>query len=300
MAPTTPVDAARAFREGRQWSDRTARLALPILLASAKSHQTITYKRLAHKLNELHGEPLPKSFRNYGWPPGKVGDALENLSHTWKSRIPPLSAIVVNEQTGYPGPGAFSFIQRYFQGSGTSLQKDEAAYVDAALGLIFNYPKWDDVADYFGVKIESQHYDHHREQPISIPAPSRYVGGPESEQHKALKKWVSQHPELFAPTFRGFGTGDCEIDIASGDRLDVYFSNQQSLLAAEVKASNAPPSEYFRGIFQCIKYRAVLQATQLAEGKIPNAQAVLVTQHSLPEEAVRLAERLQVMAFLAP
>jgi hypothetical protein len=42
----------------------------------------------------------------------------------------------------------------------------------------------------------------------------------------------------------------------------------------------------------------VLRATQLAEGDLPNAQAALVVQRSLPLNADRLAKRLQITSYL--
>lgn len=61
-----------------------------------------------------------------------------------------------------------------------------------------------------------------------------------------------------------------------------------------------PASEIFRGIFQCVKYRATLRAMQLAAGEATNAQAVLLTTAKIPQEAVRLAKRVRVVILTAP
>jgi hypothetical protein len=82
--------------------------------------------------------------------------------------------------------------------------------------------------------------------------------------------------------------------------LDVYFQNPKMPLAAEVKAGDCPDSELFRGVFQCVKYRSVLRATQLASGEIETAQAVLVTRRNLPKEVTRLADLLNVAVICLP
>jgi hypothetical protein len=86
---------------------------------------------------------------------------------------------------------------------------------------------------------------------------------------------VCSHPEQFIE-FGTFKKGEVEVRLLSGDEVDVLFQNRNSVLAVEVKGSNAPESEYWRGLFQCVKYRAVLRAMRLAEGKYPNAHAVLL------------------------
>jgi hypothetical protein len=297
LRPIVSFDPRKFLAEGKKWSDRIAPLAFPILLAAAKSGRPISYKQLAEKLNQLHGEPVPKSFRNYGWPPGKVGDTLEELAKLWGEDIPPLSAIVTNGTSNLPGDGAFGCIDRYLKGANVT-KGDKRACAQAALDFIFNYPRWDEVAAFFAIEVNKKYFIETNESPISLPDPRKYSAGyPESEAHKNLKEWVRDHPQFLKQPFGVFAPGVNEKTIQSGDRLDVFFSNSDMHLAVEVKAANAPDSECFRGIFQCVKYRAVLQATQLAEGKLPNAQAALVCQRSLPLEAVRLAKRVQVVFY---
>ena len=100
------------YNKGKKWSDHIARYALPVLLGRAKAGKRVTYKELAHRIYELYGEPEPTSYRNYGHPPGKIGTTLEILETVWKSHIPPLNTIVVNQTTKLPGNGAYTFIGR--------------------------------------------------------------------------------------------------------------------------------------------------------------------------------------------
>ena len=286
------------FNEGNTWTDVTAREPMPILLASAEAGRVITYKQLSHKLHEVYGHPIPKSFRNYGEPPGKIGYSLEKLSDVWGEPIPPLSAFVINGTSQLPGRGAKEFIDRYLSKFAAN-SKPEGG-LQGILDDIASYPKWNKVANFFGITFENHHHIKDEAPPIKAPALREFHGGPESEDHKALKLWVKEHPEIVEKEFGRFTEGDNEKLIRSGDRLDVYFRNALTELAVEVKASNVPPSEYFRGIYQCVKYRAVLRASQLADNKVENAQAALVYQRGLPPEALRLALRLQVVVIKSP
>jgi len=49
-----------------------------------------------------------------------------------------------------------------------------------------------------------------------------------------------------------------------------------------------------RGMFQCVKYQAVMEATLRAIGRPPDVRAVLVCAHPLTPELVSLRNRLGV------
>ena len=62
----------------------------------------------------------------------------------------------------------------------------------------------------------------------------------------------------------------------------------------EIKTADADISDLTRGVFQCIKYRAVLRAEQKALGSLPNANTILVVSGKLSLETSRLAKILDV------
>jgi hypothetical protein len=298
---------ARSYLEsGNNWTSQIAPLALPILLWVAKKGLTITYKQLALELRARHKEEIKHRMTVYGWPAGRIGHAINMLSDEWGQDIPPLNAIVVNAQTKLPGHGANSFIKRYLnqhaQRRLTDTNRD--ALAEEVLESVRDYPDWDRVASYFGInqlKPVSVLIDQKQDdEPIVFPPAAKQRGGyEESKEHKNLKLWAAQHPKFFSVLGK-FNIGQNEYDLRSGDRLDAYLANNDTCLAIEVKASNAPESEIFRGIFQCIKYRATLRAMQLAEGEPTNAQAVLLVTRPVPTEAQRLAKRLRVTILAAP
>lgn len=292
------------LKNNDNWTARVARLSLPILLAAAKDGQEITYKKLALQLNRQYGEEIKRRWDLYGGVVGRIGAALEILSESWGERIPPLNAIVVNAKTGLPGHGADEFVKHYIDASYRRMNRgnrDKLARDDLsreAIRAVHDYPWWDKVAEYFG--ISQLPSSKKKEWKIHVPKiPSLRGNHEESENHKKLKDWTRKNPKFFS-AFGNFKSGVVEFIISSGDRLDAFLVNHESRLAIEVKASNAPDDELFRGVFQCIKYRATLRAMQLADGEVPNAQAVLVTTRKVPSEVRRLAERLQVAILIAP
>jgi hypothetical protein len=65
-------------------------------------------------------------------------------------------------------------------------------------------------------------------------------------------------------------------------------------LAVEVKSRRSNDLDLKRGIFQCVKYRAVLEAENKA-GKIKSTvRACLVSERKLPNELARLAKLFDI------
>lgn len=300
---------AREYMDsGYDWKSRIARLTLPILIWVAKHGKTITYKQLATELQFRYGEEIKRRMTLYGWPVGKIGHALIYLSDEWGEEVPPINALVVNAQSGLPGKGANNFIVKFLNRKVRRRLTDSNrnALAEEAIQSVWDYPDWDRVAKEFGIskrqltpvkELLSVKQD---DDPIVMP-PVKPVRGSqgESDQHISLKRWAAQNPKHFA-RFGKFPKGQNEYLLRSGDSLDAYLENGDSCLAIEVKASNVPASEIFKGIFQCVKYRATLRAMQLAAGEVTNAQAVLLTTAKIPKEAVRLAKRVRVEILTAP
>ncbi len=213
----------------------------------------------------------------------------------------PLNTLVVSKNSGLPSDGADFFIRRFLRKRANARlsDKDRPVLVDQVLQQVWHYPhaKWDRVAKALDAEIlEPRHKIVSDEEPIELPTVPQHRK-PESSEHKALKAWVCANPSFFR-ALRRFQAGRSGQVIPSGDRLDGLFANERMQLAVEVKASHASDAELSRGVFQCIKYRAVLRAAQLAQGDIPNAQGVLVTTRTPDRTTKRLCRRLQVQCLL--
>ncbi len=121
-------------------------------------------------------------------------------------------------------------------------------------------------------------------------------GGGESEAHRTLKHYVRDNPDLV-----GAQAGwDAQVEYAlrSADELDVMFRSERIWIGVEVKSrvSDGNAADYERGIYQVVKYRAVLEAQALADSPDarPEIRVVLLLERELPAVYRALAERLGV------
>jgi hypothetical protein len=85
-----------------------------------------------------------------------------------------------------------------------------------------------------------------------------------------------------------------EKQLRSLDEIDVWFSSPGKELAVEVKSRRSNDFDLQRGIYQCVKYRAVLEAQNRTDKVKSSVRACLVSERRLPEELARLAHLFDV------
>lgn len=286
------------------WRIQVVAHILPILIRRAKEGRPIYYSELAEQLESEFGHE-PKARKTvYGPPVGAVGQAIEQLGRRpeWRGeRIPPINTIVVSKSTGYPSTGADEVAHYFFGDNGAGMAKNRKAYLDAAMSAVYHYGKWDQIAAALGVgRLEAASGALETDQGDVLPLPRVQQGGvPESPGHQALKRWVREHPEELSD-FGEFQPGRNEAVLSSGDRLDVLFDNGKQRLAVEVKTSTCSEDELMRGVYQCVKYRAILRAEQLATRQVPNGDAVLICPRAPRKATKALIKRLNVNFHRVP
>lgn len=282
------------------WRIQVVADIVPILIRRAKEGRAITYGDLAAELHvEFGHDPLPRKTA-YGPPVGAIGQVIRALGEKWGEVIPPINTIVVQARTGLPSTGADEIAHYFFEDNGAGMKEDRRAYMQEAMNAVYSYgPRWDRVAEALGaptLELATGVID--KGEPVDLPKlPPVY--GPESDEHKALKAWVCANPE-WLDDFGRFEEGVSERGLSSGDRLDCYFENKRLRLAVEVKVSHVSDDELMRGVYQCIKYRAVIRAEQQALRRAPNGDAVLVCTRSPNRKTRALMKRLHVSFLLAP
>ena len=274
-------DPAVGTLAGDKLYQQRARAALPILVRQAKAGQTVTYGELADELSM----PNP---RNLDYVLGAVGNSLLALGALWGRRVPPIEALVLNKDTKVPGKGVAWFTPDAEQYRAASLQQKKQI-VSVMLTHVFVYHDWDEVLGALSINPLP---------PVSVDLPSvsdviRQGGTGEGEAHRKLKEAVAQHPEwLDLP--RSMAPGAIEIPLYSGDRVDVVFVSKKRRVAVEVKAAGVAPNEIVRGLFQCVKYSAVLIAEAKAEQRSIDCTAILALGGAMPPELASLRSVLGV------
>jgi hypothetical protein len=266
---------------GDKLYQQRAREALPLLVRQAEAGEQIFYGDLADEL----GMP---SARNLNYVLGSIGTTMERLAESWEEAVPPIQCLVVNKATGLPGEGIGWFVSKReeFKKLPRSKQRE---IVKAELVRIFAYPKWRSVLEALSLPYAPTDY-------TPLIEEATQFGGGEGEAHKRLKEFVARHPDLIGlasnTTF-----GVIEDALPSGDSLDVSFREAEEWTAAEVKPLDAPVSDVLRGLFQCVKYKAVMEAVQATKGRTRAAAAVLVLQGTFPHALVPIRNMLGVTVF---
>lgn len=256
-----------------------ARAAFPLLVRQARAGVPLFYSDLAEEL----GMPNP---RNLNYVLGSIGRSIELLAQTWNTEVPPIQCLVVSKSTGMPGEGIGWFLFKKDDFSTLPL-KQRRAIVSAHLQHIFSYPRWDEVLKALSLEPITFNYTSLVESAIG-----GFAGG-ESEAHKALKNFVAQNPTVIGLSKSAL-VGKTEYTLPSGDSLDVSFQDNSVWVAAEVKSSISAESDIIRGLFQCVKYRAVMEAVLLTEARPQNARALLVLESKFPQSLVSLRNLLGV------
>lgn len=267
-----PISGSKAYQV-------RAREALPLLVRQAEAGAPVFYSGLAEEL----GMPNP---RNLNYVLGSIGQSIELLSKVWKVKVPPIQCLVVNKSTGLPGEGIGWFLVKQEEFATLPLRQ-KRAIVEAELQHVFSYPRWQEVLQ--ALELEPAISDF---TPFVNKASGGFGGG-ESDEHKALKAYVAQNPKVI-----GLGAnvpiGTTEYLLPSGDCLDVSFSGKNIWVAAEVKSSVSAEGDIVRGLFQCVKYRAVMEAVLLTESRPQNARALLVLESKFPQALIPLRNMLGV------
>ena len=119
-----------------------------------------------------------------------------------------------------------------------------------------------------------------------------------SLEHIQMQECIRDNPRLVLPRLQGdVESSVCEYLFWSLDRADVVTKTSEEWIGFEVKPSTAPFTELKKGIYQVMKYRALLSADLLSRGKICHSRCVLVIGGSLSMELRMLATRFGIEVF---
>lgn len=124
-------------------------------------------------------------------------------------------------------------------------------------------------------------------------------GGPESQEHHALKTFVCNNPNEIG--LRGaVVSARVEARLLSGDEMDVEFLIGAKRWGIEVKSIRSGDADLERGIYQCVKYRAVMVAESGFSSEDADCHVLLVAERKLPTALACLAKRLGVRQVCLP
>lgn len=269
--------------EGDKLYQQRARMALPILVRQAKAGRKIYYADLAEEI----GIPNP---RNLNYPLGSIGTALKELSSTWEDEIPQIQCIVVNQSTELPGEGIGWFITDTDKFKKLS-SKQKKALVDGVLAKIFSYEKWDSVLAALG--LQAAPVDEKVRKKVKKTASSIRGAGGEGKEHKRLKSYISENPVSVGINLNGL-KAETERGLPSGDSIDVSFENKNHWVGVEVKSSISDDLDILRGLYQCVKYQAVMESYLSVLDVEKDVRVILALGCEFPESLVSVKNTLGI------
>lgn len=270
--------------------EELAAKCLAALVGHVLAHQDrtlvgITYEELASRIGFLdkHGQPQSR----LGKVLGKMGHNLEPIEGMFPEGVPHIQALVVmksGQNRGIPDDGIKEFWDGYDRL--TRPEKENKAFAEWQTIAEFG-SRWNTVLQLLQLPVVAA--------PHLVPAQPRGRGG-ESPAHKALKAHVKANPQIVgveagAESFE-------EYALPSLDTLDVLFKTPTCWTAVEVKSSvsDGVPGDYERGLYQIVKYTALLQAMR-RDPKYPvpeNLRVILVLENSLPAALAPLKTTLGI------
>ena len=273
----TPNFANSNLLEGSQLYIERAKATLPYLVRQAKARETIVYSALANAVGM-------RNARNMNFVLGAIGKAVLELGEQSNTSIPPIQCLVVSKKDGIPGDGVGWFIDKPDYDKLNKTQKE--ALIEKKLQEIYNYPNWDCVLDQLGLE--------------PIPPTTKedlldagtFGGGGESKEHKLFKEYIASNPQILG--LFGIDKVETEVVLASADRIDVVFYKGDLTVGIEVKSMISPRMDIIRGLFQCVKYRHLIEATQIVENKYPNSRVILALQGQMPRDLIDMKNMLGI------
>lgn len=258
---------------------KLVRAILPVLVYWAKKGQT------NHTYGELAAAIERPTFHRLGYSLGQLQKVVDALSSN--REIPTLNSLVRNKEKGIPSDG-FRFVSKKYT------QLDDAGkrvFVDGLNSRACAYKHWDWVLSQLGL---SPYHPFTEEEIEFIKSSStKYGAGGEGAEHKALKEYIKNHPESIG--LKNTKHVVTEYPLPSGDKIDVYFwLSDGTQVAVEAKPSTSNDDDIKRGIFQCVKYQAVMDALQGIDKRDYETRAILITARSLSDLHDRLIRQLNI------
>ena len=277
----TAIVAKNIFGD-KSYQER-ARKALPILVRQAKIGNTIFYQDLANEL----GIENPRTL-NY--PLGSIGKTLQELSKKRKEEIPPIQCLVINQKEQLPGEGVGWFIMDKDKFKNLSPKK-KRKIINQILSKIFDYEKWDEIINDLGLQAFAIKKD-----VLEIIEKSALInvgGGGEGEKHKRLKQFIKDNPKSAGIDYARL-KASIEKGLPSGDSMDISFENKKRWIGVEVKSEISNNEDIYRGIFQCVKYQAVMEALDDYQGNERNIEVILALGRDLPKSLIPVKNALGI------
>ena len=278
------------------------------LIATALNGSTMTYGTVQAKLQSEVGFSSFYAVR-IGFVVGELMNRILNVD----ANSPLINVLAVNQKTNLPSKGINGYMAKYFHNSRLEspdyrlrYPKKWRNYFDRAAAEVYATSSAEWAALYKKVFRENLRKGEladvrkkgHNGKEVDFGAgPGKYGSGGEGKYHKSLRLWVKDNPDKVRRSYVGART-DTEFHLDSGDRIDVVYHLENRTIVLEVKSRISNDVDLLRGVYQCIKYRAVKCAMDVRT-EVP-IEAVLVTESDPSGKIKALLKQHSILHFKAP
>lgn len=268
--------------------EKWAKSFLKALIVHVKNYnggtKYVTYGQLA----ETVGYPPPYTGNNFGSlmskTLGHMGHLIDRLIIDGE-KVPIIQALVVAKNTKLPSDGIKEFWPQYPKLS-KEKKKDLILQENQKIWDFGN--RWDEVLEHLNIITSNQNGDgKSKRKGVRLHNPYGSEGSPE---HKALRDYISQNPLIVGLPKNLIGT--CEYPLKSGDKVDVVFEANNEIVAVEVKSRRSGVDDIQRGLYQCVKYKSVIEAESLVKKIDKSVRTVLVLESEFPKVLNTVKTRL--------
>lgn len=269
---------AYKYNDGSR-SDELIKKMIPVMVLW--SMYSWTEKHTYGDLANLIGAKTPRLGLQLGY----IHKLFNDIAIKHNRKIPTLNALISNANTSLPSNGL--------------------DYVDKSYSKLGKEPKEKFVIER---NLEAHNYDYSwvlkvlgLTLPTNLPSSiikyarkttSKHNGG-EGEYHKKLKNIIINNPERLG--IKNVIKSSLEYGLISGDRLDVYFKTKDNQIwAIEAKSHISDDTDILRGIYQCVKYKAVLEAEKAVTEDNSEIKTLLLLEDKIPIKLAEIAYFLKV------
>ncbi|MEQ8740738.1 MAG: hypothetical protein RID59_19590 [Hoeflea sp.] len=262
----------------------------------------MTYGEAKRRLQSEHrfGDIFPTMM---GHP---AGAAMDNL-HDADPTAPLINVLLVKEENRLPGAGVRYYLADRFRKPQLREEQADKKYPDLwrkisekAMDEVYAYRDWEKLfkriyGQAYAPDPETVKRQKGRDGREKDGLPRGRSG--EGKNHEALRLWVKDNPQKIIGTKAGI-VSKTEVELLSGDRVDVVYYGRNKTFAIEVKSRDSNWYDLRRGIYQCVKYDAVLFAQDPRSD--PAIEPILVTEEKLDGDLQKLAKRLGIKSVTVP
>lgn len=201
--------------------------------------------------------------------------------------IPTLNCLVISKTSKLPSNG-FNYVSHDYSSLTDEQKNDQMKRLNSEA---YYYDKWNDVLN--ALELTPYNGSDNKVYETSLRKGAFSKQGSEGAKHKALKNYIYNHPECIG--IKNVKYKEMEYILLSGDRLDVYFQlKDETQIAVEVKSSISDNADILRGVYQCVKYEAILNAEQSVKGVHCQVKSLLVLEGKMPTSIASDAVALHV------